>query len=233
MPAQGYTAIFENMLDQPRLSLELGVEFEDVRDEAVFERLVFTGPIDEYFDHRFGKLPYRSLRFRHETLDREWAQPVAVINHPDEALALDTPTSTSSDASSPTATATWTRSQDRLSPHSAGSPRTDHSRLATCAAPGHHRGLLAFAAPNPQGARTGGAMSHDPEHARRLAQNLVELLAPYEEELIALERATPAVGALRRAVGIVIAEACYCISDRPASQEDWAPPTDDQASRAR
>ncbi|MFN3585166.1 UDP-galactopyranose mutase [Phenylobacterium sp.] len=86
MPAQGYTRMFENMLDQPGLSLELGVEFEDVRDEAVFERLVFTGPIDEYFDHRFGKLPYRSLRFRHETLDREWAQPVAVINHPDEAI---------------------------------------------------------------------------------------------------------------------------------------------------
>lgn len=76
-------------------------------------------------------------------------------------------------------------------------------------------------------------MSHDPEHARKLAQNLVELLAPYEEELIALERETPAVGALRRALGIVIAEACYCISDQKSPQEDWAPPTDDEASRAR
>jgi hypothetical protein len=76
-------------------------------------------------------------------------------------------------------------------------------------------------------------MSHDPENARKLAQNLVELLAPYEEELIALERAAPAVGALRRAVGIVIAEACYCISDQGAPREDWAPPADDEASRAR
>jgi len=77
-------------------------------------------------------------------------------------------------------------------------------------------------------------MSHDPEHARRLAQNLVELLAPYEEELIALERVSPPVGALRRAVGIVIAEACYVISDQtPTTQQDWAPPTDDEASRAR
>lgn len=77
-------------------------------------------------------------------------------------------------------------------------------------------------------------MSHDPEHARRLAQNLVELLAPYEEELIALERVSPPVGALRRAVGIVIAEACYAISDQTApAQQDWAPPTDDEASRAR
>lgn len=76
-------------------------------------------------------------------------------------------------------------------------------------------------------------MSHDPEHAKRLAQNLVELLSPYEEELIALERVNPSVGALRRGLGIVIAEACYCISDQAAPQEDWAPPADDEASRAR
>jgi len=49
------------------------------------QRLVFTGPIDEFFEHRHGELPYRSLRFRHETLDREWFQPVATVNYPDEA----------------------------------------------------------------------------------------------------------------------------------------------------
>ena len=76
-------------------------------------------------------------------------------------------------------------------------------------------------------------MNHDPEHAKRLAQNLVELLAPYEEELIALERVSPSVGALRRALGIVIAEACYCISDHPAQQGGWVPPADDEASRTR
>ena len=76
-------------------------------------------------------------------------------------------------------------------------------------------------------------MIQDPEHARRLAQNLVELLAPYEEELIQLEREAPAFGPLRRALGIAIAEACYCISDRPAFQETLAPPTDDQATPTR
>ncbi|WP_293904156.1 hypothetical protein [Phenylobacterium sp.] len=76
-------------------------------------------------------------------------------------------------------------------------------------------------------------MIQDPEHARRLAQNLVELLVPYEEELIQLERDTPAFGPLRRAVGIAIAEACYCISDRPVLQEDLVPPASDEASRAR
>jgi len=76
-------------------------------------------------------------------------------------------------------------------------------------------------------------MIQDPEHARRLAQNLVELLAPYEEELIQLEREAPAFVSLRRAVGIVIAEACYCISDTPQPQENLVPPVDDAASRAR
>ena len=56
-------------------------------------------------------------------------------------------------------------------------------------------------------------MIQDPEYARRLAQNLVELLAPYEEELIQLERDVPAFGPLRRAVGIAIAEACYICRD--------------------
>ena len=85
MPADGYTAMFQNMLDQPGITLELGVEFDDVRNEAVFDKLIFTGPIDEYFDHRYGKLPYRSLSFRHVTMDRPWYQPVGTVNYPDEA----------------------------------------------------------------------------------------------------------------------------------------------------
>jgi UDP-galactopyranose mutase len=86
MPLDGYTRMFENMLDQKGLTLELGVEYEDVRAEAIYDRLIFTGPVDEYFDFRYGKLPYRSLSFRHEILDREWHQPVAVVNYPDEAV---------------------------------------------------------------------------------------------------------------------------------------------------
>jgi UDP-galactopyranose mutase len=85
MPADGYTRMFENMLDQGGITLELGVDFDDVREEADYDRLIFTGPIDEYFDHRYGKLPYRSLAFKHETLDQEWFQPVGTVNYPDEA----------------------------------------------------------------------------------------------------------------------------------------------------
>jgi UDP-galactopyranose mutase len=85
MPADGYTRMFENMLDQPNLTIETGVEFEDVRSEAVYDQLIFTGPIDEFFDHRYGKLPYRSLQFRHETLDQAQFQPVGTVNYPDES----------------------------------------------------------------------------------------------------------------------------------------------------
>ncbi len=86
MPSAGYTRMFETMLDQRGLTVEVGVEFEDVRDEVSYDKLIFTGPIDEYFEHRFGKLPYRSLSFRHETLDQPWFQSVGTVNFPDEAV---------------------------------------------------------------------------------------------------------------------------------------------------
>jgi UDP-galactopyranose mutase len=86
MPAKGYTRMFENMLDHPNIQVMTGVEFEDARDEAVYDKLVYTGPIDEYFDHRYGVLPYRSLKFQHETLDQSQFQAVATVNYPSEAI---------------------------------------------------------------------------------------------------------------------------------------------------
>jgi UDP-galactopyranose mutase len=82
MPLRGYTEMFKNMLDTPNITLELGTDFSQIRDQVRYNRLIFTGPIDEYFDFYFGKLPYRSLRFDHQTIDREWFQPVAVVNYP-------------------------------------------------------------------------------------------------------------------------------------------------------
>jgi biotin synthase-related radical SAM superfamily protein len=76
-------------------------------------------------------------------------------------------------------------------------------------------------------------MGHaDADRARTLAQNLMEILTSYEEELMALEREAPAMGQLRRAVGITIAEACYLITDQGIGQATWAPPTDGRASPA-
>jgi UDP-galactopyranose mutase len=84
MPAEGYTRMFERMLKHPNIRVLLGTDFAEVRDAVLYKRLIFTGPIDEYFDFRFGKLPYRSLRFVHKQLDKPWHQPVAVVNYPQD-----------------------------------------------------------------------------------------------------------------------------------------------------
>jgi hypothetical protein len=76
-------------------------------------------------------------------------------------------------------------------------------------------------------------MIPDTDRVGRLAQNLVELLSPYEEELIELEREFPQYGPLRRALGIAIAEACYAISDRPDPVQTFAPPAKKIDRRAR
>jgi UDP-galactopyranose mutase len=84
MPLHGYTRMFENMLDHPNIKIMLNTDFEEIRHEIQYDKLVYTGPIDEFFGYRFGKLPYRSLIFRHETVNRENFQPVAVVNYPSE-----------------------------------------------------------------------------------------------------------------------------------------------------
>lgn len=89
MPAEGYTALFTRMLDHPGITVQTGVDYSEVRDELHPGTTVWTGAIDEFFDHRFGALPYRSLRFRYEhrpTPAGSLVQPVAQVNHPDERV---------------------------------------------------------------------------------------------------------------------------------------------------
>ncbi|MGG5886938.1 UDP-galactopyranose mutase [Falsiroseomonas sp. HC035] len=85
MPLHGYTAMFARMLDHPLIDVRTGMEFDEARRRFSFRRVIWTGPVDEYFGFRHGRLPYRSLRFRHETLDQEWALPTGTVNHPSEA----------------------------------------------------------------------------------------------------------------------------------------------------
>lgn len=85
MPAQGYTRMFEAMLSHSNLSVSLNTDYQDVRGSGEFAHVVFTGPIDEYFEYRFGKLPYRSLRFEHEHLsDADRYQQVGTVNYPND-----------------------------------------------------------------------------------------------------------------------------------------------------
>jgi UDP-galactopyranose mutase len=82
MPAEGYTRMFERMLDHPNIKIMLQADYGEIKTQVPHRRTIFSGPIDEYFGFRLGKLPYRSLKFRHVTLDKEWHQPVAVVNYP-------------------------------------------------------------------------------------------------------------------------------------------------------
>ena len=69
MPLHGYTRLFERMLDHPNIKILLNTDYREVRDLLPYREVIYTGPIDEYFDYRFGTLPYRSLEFRFETHD--------------------------------------------------------------------------------------------------------------------------------------------------------------------
>jgi UDP-galactopyranose mutase len=85
VPSEGYTAMFERMLDHPLIDVRVGTDFDAVRDDVEHRLLVYTGPIDAYFDHCYGALPYRSLEFELRTeltLDGELVQPVAQVNYP-------------------------------------------------------------------------------------------------------------------------------------------------------
>ena len=84
MPLEGYTKMFERMLDHPGIDLMLGVDFADAKHGFSYDQLVWTGPVDEYFGHCYGPLPYRSLSFEHVTLDQETFQEAGTVNYPAE-----------------------------------------------------------------------------------------------------------------------------------------------------
>jgi UDP-galactopyranose mutase len=86
MPLHGYTRMFERMLAHPNVKVLLGTDYREVDGLVPYERIAYTGPIDEFFELQFGKLPYRSLEFRFETHDRPVFQPAPVVNYPNEHL---------------------------------------------------------------------------------------------------------------------------------------------------
>jgi UDP-galactopyranose mutase len=77
--------MFERILDQPGIEVRLGTSYADVKDEVDHEHVVYTGPVDAWFDYRFGALPYRSLEFElrtEQTPHGGLVQPAASINQP-------------------------------------------------------------------------------------------------------------------------------------------------------
>jgi UDP-galactopyranose mutase len=84
MPLHGYSVMVRKMLAHPNIRIMLNARWQDIKEQVSFERMVFTGPIDEFFEYKHGELPYRSLRFDVQTRAVDHFQQAAVINYPNE-----------------------------------------------------------------------------------------------------------------------------------------------------
>jgi UDP-galactopyranose mutase len=86
MPLRGYTRMFENMLDHPNIKILLNTNYSEALQFIPHKEVIYTGPVDEYFNYCYGKLPYRSLQFKHQTINAEKYQPAPVVNYPNQHL---------------------------------------------------------------------------------------------------------------------------------------------------
>jgi UDP-galactopyranose mutase len=84
MPLHGYTGMFQNMLSSPNIKVMLNTDYREIADFIPFQHMIYTGPVDAFFDFCYGKLPYRSLEFRHETHDTEQLLPTGTVNYPND-----------------------------------------------------------------------------------------------------------------------------------------------------
>lgn len=86
MPLHGYTKMFENMLCNPNIKIMLNTDYKEIVKFIPHKEMIYTGPIDYYFDYCYGKLPYRSIEFKMETREVETYQPTGTVNYPNEHL---------------------------------------------------------------------------------------------------------------------------------------------------
>lgn len=84
LPKEGYTRMFEKILNHPLITLQLNTDYRSLAKDVDWRHMIYTGAVDEYFDLKYGPLPYRSLRFEPETLDQEWFQPAMQVNYPND-----------------------------------------------------------------------------------------------------------------------------------------------------
>lgn len=83
IPEAGYTKMFERMLDHPLIAVKLNTKFEDIQQDIEYERLFYTGAIEEFFNYKYGELPYRSLNLKFKTYNEEKFQNAPVVNYPE------------------------------------------------------------------------------------------------------------------------------------------------------
>ena len=81
MPKDGYTKMFERILSHKNIEVVLNTDYKKITNDIKFNKLIYTGPIDYFFDYEFGKLPYRSIRFEYRNFDMEYYQTTAQVNY--------------------------------------------------------------------------------------------------------------------------------------------------------
>jgi UDP-galactopyranose mutase len=84
IPEFGYTKMFQNIINHPNIKLLLNTNYKEIEDQITFKKIIYTGPLDFYFDYEFGPLPYRSLDFSFKNLKQDRYQDVAQVNYPNE-----------------------------------------------------------------------------------------------------------------------------------------------------
>jgi UDP-galactopyranose mutase len=85
MPADGYTEMFRKIYDHPKISVETSIDFFEKKSQFKVDHIVYTGPVDKFFNYKYGKLPYRSLSFEHQHLaSTECYQTVGTVNYPND-----------------------------------------------------------------------------------------------------------------------------------------------------
>lgn len=84
MPLHGYTRLFENMLSHPNIKVMLGTDYKEIERVIPYKKMIYTGPVDYFFDYCYGNLPYRSIEFRFETIETDRFQPTGTVNYPNE-----------------------------------------------------------------------------------------------------------------------------------------------------
>jgi UDP-galactopyranose mutase len=84
LPRDGYTAMFRRILDHPRIEVRLKTDYREAKAQAKYRHLIYTGMIDEYYEYAEGRLPYRSMRFEPETIQKEFFQPAMQVNYPND-----------------------------------------------------------------------------------------------------------------------------------------------------
>ncbi|RJP62306.1 MAG: UDP-galactopyranose mutase [Ignavibacteriales bacterium] len=86
MPKDGYTKMFERMLNHKNIELILGTDYKTILNDIQFNKMIYTGPIDYFFDYEYGSLPYRSIRFEYERFNSGFYQSTAQVNYVDAEI---------------------------------------------------------------------------------------------------------------------------------------------------